>query len=234
MRCHRLFALGLSAAQALHAFNNIHESSYTLLPRGNFASPATFQTAAIFRSNEQNTVAIPVSLGFRATSDLELGAGLKSFWGHRDDNLPYLVFGAKYLIPNQTSLQADLLIGIQGGAGDGLALGFHHRFGYSSRFYSRLVGKLGFMDALVDDHALMAYELGFYPTLVLMNPLSLEFGLIASSQSTNFNGHFALDFQPALDVHISRESVVETAVALGLAGDRREDLRIKVTLIYGF
>ena len=67
----------------------------------------------------------------------------------------------------------------------------------------------------------------------MARPLSLEFGLIASSQTSGFDERFAFDFQPALLAHIGRESVVATAVAIGLAGKRREDLRVKVAVIYG-
>lgn len=234
MRRLHVFALGLAALLGrASALNPIHESSYDLLPRGNFSSTATLEVAGIFASGD-HAAGVPVSLAFRATPKLELGAGLKTFWGDVDDHIPYAVFGAKYLVPGQTSLQADLLVGMNSGAGNGLSLAAHHRFGYSPRFFSRLVGRLGFMDALVNDNALMAMELGFYPTLNLMRPLSLELGLITSSQTTDFDGNFALDFQPALQIHIGRESTVETAVALGLAGNHKEDLRVKVALLYGF
>lgn len=233
MRFRNVFAFIAFAIGAASAFNPIQDGGYDVLPRGNLASTATFEGAGIFSSN-RDYAAVPLSLAFRATPKLELGAGLKTAWGDVGDHIPHAVFGAKYLIPGQTSLQAHLLVAMAEGAGNGLTLALHHRFGYSPRFYSRLVGKVGFMDALVNDDALMAMEGGFYPTLNIMRPLSLEFGLIASSQTSNFSENFALDFQPALQIHIGRESSVETAVALGLAGDRKERLRVKVALLYGF
>jgi hypothetical protein len=229
-------ALILSLAAALgqaFAMNPIQESSYDLLPRGNYSSTATLEAAGIFASGA-NGMGLPVSLAFRATPRLELGAGIKTFWGDVGDHIPYAAFGVKYLAPGQNSLQAHLLVGMTDGAGNGLTLALHHRFGYSARFYSRLVGKLGFMDALVNDDALMAMELGFYPTLNIMRPLALEFGLITSSQTSQFDRNFALDFQPALQIHFAREATAQMAVALGLAGDHKEDVRAKMTLLYGF
>ena len=87
---------------------------------------------------------------------------------------------------------------------------------------------MGFMDALVRDDALMALEAAWYPTLSVARPMSLEMGLIASSQTSHFNDYFAFDLKPALQVHMGRERMVETAVYLGLAGEHREDLRVQV------
>ena len=214
--------------------NPIHESSYSLLPRGKFASPVTLSVGALMQSQNTDVFEVPLSLTLEATPRFELGAGLKTAWGGSDDHVTYLVFGAKYLTVGQTSVQADLLVGATRGYGKGFALSTHHRFGYSPNFFSRLTGRVGFMDAIVQDDALMAFELGFYPTLAIVRPLSLELGLITSSQTSGFNENFALDLQPALQVHIGRESVVETAVAVGLAGEHREELRVKLVLIYAF
>ena len=235
MRRLRLIILvSLMGAMRAAALNPIHESSYSLLPRGNSASDAAVSVAGIMRSGSGGDFDLPVSLQFQVTRHVELGGGIKTHWGD-GGHVPYLVFGAKYLTPGATSFQADFMIGSASGSGKGFALGAHHRFGYSRRFQSRLVGKLGFMDALVDEDALLAFEVGFYPSLMLMRPLTFELGLITSSQTENFDSHFAMDLQPALLVGIGKESVVETAVAWGLTGDdRKEDLRVKVAIIWGF
>ena len=90
------------------------------------------------------------------------------------------------------------------------------------------------MEALVERDALMALEAGWYPTLSIVRPLSLECGLIASSQTTDFNDYFALDLKPSLLVHIGKESAVETGLYLGLAGERRERMRVQVSVIKAF
>jgi hypothetical protein len=222
------------AASPASALNPIHEASYNLLPRGKSSAPATFSIAGIVASGSTDFWQVPLSLVLEASPKVELGGGLKTQWGDAaDDHVPFLVFGAKYQVERSTSLQADMLLGASRGFGKGFSLAVHHRMGHSRRIHSRFAGRLGFMEALVEDDALMAMEAAFYPTVSVARPLSLEFGLIASSQTSEFNDHFAFDFQPALLAHIGRESVVATAVAMGLAGERREDLRVKVTVIYG-
>jgi hypothetical protein len=166
---------------------------------------------------------------------VELGAGLKTRWGSgADDHIPYMVFGGKYLLDGATTLMGDLLLGVDVSSGKGFTLGVHHKQGHGSRFFSRFTGRLGFMEALVERDALMALEAGWYPTLAIVRPLSLECGLIASSQTTDFNDFFALDLKPSLQVHIGKESVVETGLYLGLAGEHREDLRVQVSVIKAF
>jgi hypothetical protein len=228
-----LFA-ALLAAIPVAALNPVHEASYNLLPRGKFSAPATFSIAGITASGSTDFWQVPMSLVLEASPKVELGGGLKTQWGGAaDDHVPFLVFGAKYQVEPATSLQADLLLGANRGFGKGFSLAVHHRMGHARRIHSRFAGRLGFMDALVRDDALMAMEAAWYPAFNLARPLTLEFGLIASSQTRGFDDYFAFDFQPALHAHIGRESAVVTAVAIGLAGERREDLRVKVAVLYG-
>lgn len=237
MRCNLYVTLACLAAGLAPAWglNPIHESSYNLLPRGKFASSGAVSIAGILDSRRDDFWQMPFSISLEASQRVELGAGIKTQWGDAtDDHVPYLVFGAKYLLDGATTLQGDLLLGANVNAGKGFSFGVHHRQGHAQRLYSRLVGRLGFMEALVEDDALLAMEAAFYPTFVIVRPLSIEMGLIASSQTKHFNDYFALDIQPALLVHIGKESLVETAVALGLAGENREDMRVKVAVIYGF
>lgn len=225
-------ALGLSP---LWALNPIHTATYNLVPRGKYASSAVLSVGGVVDSRRDDIFQVPFSFALEAGSRAELGAGLKTQWGSgADDHIPYMVFGAKYLLTGATTLQGDLLLGVNVASGKGFSMGVHHKEGHGSLLFSRFTGRLGFMEALVEEDALMALEAGWYPTLSIVRPLSLECGLVASSQTTNFNDYFALDLKPALQVHIGRESVVETGIYLGLAGERREDMRVQVAVIKTF
>lgn len=229
--------LAISAAACAPAFglNPIHEASYNLVPRGKFAASGFFSIAGILDSRVDNFWMIPFSLALEASPKVELGAGIKTQWGAAsDDHVPYLVFGGKYMLTGATTLQGDLLLGANINRGKGFTIGLHHKEGHGRRLYSRITGRLGFMEALVEQDALLALETAWYPTWQVVRPLSIECGVIASSQTTDFNDHFALDLKPALQVHMGRESMVESAVTMGLAGERREELRVQVTVIYAF
>jgi hypothetical protein len=225
--------LALAAGQSAFAFNPIHESSYDVRPNANFRSGTVIQAAGIFDSRHTEAFGLPLSLALKASSRIELGGGLKTAWGDIDEHISYLVFGAKWAALPSTTFQADLLVGAEASRGKGFSLASLHRFSYSSRFYSHLTVRAGFMEALVQNDAFMAFEGGFYPALVLARPLSLQMGLIGSSQTKDFEGHLAIDFQPALQVRFARESMVETAIAFGLAGDHKEEMRVKVAVIHG-
>lgn len=221
------------ACGGVYAFNPIHDASYNLEPRGNYSRP-TLLVAGIIDSRNTGAFQIPLSFALDVAPRLELGAGIKTAWGDGDEHVPYLVFGMKWLTPGQTAIQADFLVPANSGSGQGLSQATHHRFGHGSNLSSRLAVRLGFLDALVTDDALLAFETGFYPTFSVGNGLSLEAGLIGSSQSNDFEPHFALDLQPALNVGFARASSLQAAVALGLAGDRKEEMRVKMMLTHGF
>lgn len=232
---HATLALMSALVGPALALNPIHESSYNLVPRGKSASSGWFSIAGILDSRVDDFWKVPFSLALEAGPRVELGAGIKTQWGGAsDDHVPYLVFGGRYMLTGATTLQGDLLLGANVTAGKGFSLGLHHKEGHGRRLFSRFTGRLGFMEALVEQDALLALETAWYPTLQIVRPLSVEMGLIASSQTTDFNDHFALDLKPALQVHMGRESMVESAVTVGLAGERREDLRVQVTVIYSF
>lgn len=225
-------ALWLAPAWGL---NPVHDASYSLVPRGKHASTAVFSVNGVVDSRADDSWRLPFSLSLEAGSKGELGAGLKTQWGgNAGSHIPYMVFGGKYQLSGATTLQGDILLGVDEGSGKGFSLALHQRVGHARRLFSRLTGRFGFMEALVRDDALMAMEGAWYPTFSLFRPLSLECGLIASSQTRNFDDWFALDLKPALQVHIGRDRMVESAVYLGLAGPQREDLRVQVAIIYGF
>jgi hypothetical protein len=80
----------------------------------------------------------------------------------------------------------------------------------------------------------MAFEAAWIPALHFGRGLSVECGLVASSQFSDFNDYFALDLQPALSVGLGNDGAVLSQVTVGLAGERREDLRVKIALARGF
>lgn len=216
------------------AFNPVHESSYNLEPRGMFAAGTTLSAAGIIDSRNTGVFLIPVSAAVAVAKQVELGTGVKTDWGDVDDHVPYLVFGAKFLTPGQTTFQADFLVPAAAHAGKGLSLASHHRFFYGGPLSGRFAARVGFMEALVHDDALLAFETAFYPTLSFGSGLSLELGLIASSQTKYFEDNLALDLQPGLLIGGGRGTSVEACVALGMAGDHKEEMRVKVLVNHGF
>lgn len=224
----------IAAVQASLAFNPIHFGSYDLVPHGKYEAATTLSLAVQMDSRRTGAWDVPASLALEVSPRMELGAGLKTHWGESDDPVSYLVFGVKWKTLQNADFQVDLLVGADAARGKGFSLASLHRFRHFTRLHSQLTARIGFMDALVENDALMAFECGFYPALVPVRPLTLQLGMIASSQSSGFERHLAMDLQPALQVRYRRGSMVETAVALGLAGDRKEEMRVKVALIHGF
>lgn len=226
-------AAGLALASGPFAFNPIHDASYDLEPAGIRPRPATLSVAAIVDSRNTGVWRIPVSLAFRALPTLEFGAGIKTAWGDAEDHVPYLAFGAKWQTRSRTAFQADLLVPTHGDRDFGLSLASLQRFHHFSAIDSRLALRVGFLDALARD-ALAAFEAGWYPVLLPGGPLSFELGLVGSSQTRDFEGNLAIDLQPALIVGFARRSRLMAAAALGLAGDRKEELRAKAQIDHGF
>jgi hypothetical protein len=228
-----ILAAVLAIPRGTPAFNPIHDASYDLEPAGIRARPATLSVAAFVDARDTEVWHVPLSLAFRAMPRLELGAGLKTAWGGEADHVPYLAFGAKWQARSRTSFQADLLVPTRGDRDYGISLASLQRFHHFSALDSRLSLRVGFLDALVD-RALAAFEAGWYPVLLPGGPLSLELGLIGSSQTRDFEGHLGIDLRPALIVGFGRHSRLMAAAALGLAGDRKEHLRAKAQIDHGF
>jgi hypothetical protein len=229
-----ILAAGLACPRGPAAFNPIHDASCDLEPSGLRPRPASVQAAAYVDSRATDVWHVPVSLALRAAPSLDLGAGIKTAWGGgAEDHVPYLVFGAKWQPRSRAAFQADLLVPTHGERDYGLSLGAHRRFHHFSALDSRLALRAGFFDALAE-RALFAFEAGWYPVLMPAGPLSFELGLMASSQTRDFEGHLAIDMQPALIVGFARHSRLMAAAALGLAGDRKEHLRAKAQIDHGF
>jgi hypothetical protein len=229
-------ALALLAMPAiLSAFNPIHDASYDLEPATVRPQRLHLSGAAIIDDRNTDVWQIPVSLAFRASPSVELGAGIRTAWGSgTNDHVPFLVFGGKWQSRSRTSYQADLLVPAHDDRDFGLSLAAVSRFHHFDALDSRLALRLGFLDALVYDRALAAFEVGWYPVLMPNRSLSFELGLIGSSQTRDFEGHLAMDIQPALIVAFGRHSRLLAGAALGLAGDAKERLRAKAQIDHGF
>ena len=225
--------LGLPGGVA--AFNRIHSASYDLEPAGNHPQRAYLSVAGIVDARNTDVWGVPVSLALRASPQVEFGGGIQTAWGSGvGDHVSYLVFGVKWQARTRTSFQADLLVPADADNGKGFSLASHHRFHHAAILDSRLALRVGFMEALADRDAVAAFEAGWYPMLMPQGPLGFEFGMIGSSQTRDFEGHLAMDLQPALVANFRRNSSLRTAVALGLAGDDKEKMRIKVQFDHGF
>jgi len=228
-------AAWLALPAMVGAFNPIHHASYDLEPAGVRPQTLHLSGAAIIDSRNTDVWEIPVSLAFRAAPEVELGAGIRTAWGSgTNDHVPSLVFGGKWQSRTRTSYQADLLVPAHGDRDFGLSFAAVSRFRHFELLDSRLALRLGFLDALVYNHALAAFEAGWYPILMPGRPLSFEFGLIGSSQTRDFENHLAMDAQPALIVSFGRHSRLMAGAALGLAGDAKEELRAKAQIDHGF
>ena len=89
-------AVVLALAQRALPLNPIHEASYSLVPRGKFASRALFALAGSVDSRADGAWALPFSLSLEPVPRAELGAGLKTYWGNGSgDHIPYMVLGAQ-------------------------------------------------------------------------------------------------------------------------------------------
>lgn len=224
----------LAAAVPARAFNAIHDASYDIEPSGNRPYGTHLSIAGVIDSRATDYWMVPASIALRASPDVEFGAGIQTRWGSADDHVPYLVFGVKWLTRTKTSVQADLLVPANVDNGKGFSLATYHRYRHFGPLSSHLAVRLGFMDALVDNDAILAFETGWYPTLFAGGPLALELGMIGSSQTKRFEEHLAIDLQPSLLVNFRKASSLKAAMALGLAGDRKEEMRVKLLLNHGF
>jgi hypothetical protein len=224
----------LSIAGEAWAFNAIHQASYDLEPHGNHAYGTHLSIAGIIDSRATDYWMVPASIALRASPQVEFGAGIQTRWGSAQDHVPYLVFGVKWLTRTKTSVQADLLVPANVDNGKGFSIATFHKYRHFPSVGSHLAVRMGFMEALVDDDAVLAFETGWYPTLFPGQALSLELGLIGSSQTKRFEEHLAMDMQPSVLVNFRKASSLQASAAMGLAGDRKEELRVKCQLNHGF
>lgn len=218
--------LGLAMPFSASALNPIHESVYQAYPTGLSQGEPALHTAAIVDEGG-GAFDLPLGLSFALGKQFELGASIKTAWGNGRDPVTSWVLGLSAALDSRTALGAHLLFSASGGEPVGLTLLGHRRGGLSRRIATISDLRLGFLSALAQQNAFMAFEGSYALRLHLAGPVSLQAGAIASSQTRYFNEHFALDFEPGLHVGTGRNSAVQTLITIGLAGERREGLRVK-------
>jgi hypothetical protein len=229
------FVAALAALQSAFAYNQIHESSYNIQPRGLFSAPVTLSISGFVDPEYKEQLGLPVSFAFKATRQFEIGAGMQSGWdlGAGNVDVPYLVFGAKFLPGGATTFQGDLMFPANSGSTMGMSLAMHRRFG-GNFFTQRLGLRAGTMDALVDGHALMSFEASYFPTLNFRRGIAFELGMFASSQTSDFDTHFGMNLQPGFIIPLSRGSSVQPFVVIPLTGDNVVPFRAQILFNIGF
>lgn len=183
-------------------------------------------TGALYRPDRE-ALTVPVALGLRAAPRLELAGGLRTVWLHEGNPLPHLLLGMKYDLAGSACVEGDLWISTAADEAHGLVLSWFARRGFGRRLSMLWNLKLGMLD-LFTDEALFAMEGALYPALRLGRSVRMELGFIASSQTDAFEEHLAIDLQPGIVVPMGREGILGVHAAMGLAGDRQEDVRLKL------
>ncbi len=224
--------LAVLTSKAL-ALNPIHESTYLAYGGGLSQGMPTLHAAFIVPPGG-DVLHIPIGLAFALGRSFEIGGGLKTQWGGSDDLIPAVTFGGQFAVTNQSALGLHFLLSTHGGDYNGLTAVWHTRGGLGRKVSTDFDFRLGFLEALTDGNALCAMELSYGLKLHVTHGVSLLGGLVASSQTTQFNDHFALDVEPGVHVGTGRQSGVQTVVTLGLAGERRETMRVKVGWVQAF
>jgi len=208
------------------ALHPLHESTYLAFPQGLTGGKGAMHLALIVPRGG-DALYIPVGGALALGSSVEVGAGLKTVLGDASD-IQYLTFGGQFAGLGHSVYGLHLLLDANGGDNHGLTATYFHQGGLSRRIATALGLRLGFMEALVAENALMAMEAGYALRLALSHGVALQAGLVAASQTKHFNDYFSLDFEPEVRVGTGRQSAVATILTLGLAGERREDFRVKV------
>jgi hypothetical protein len=228
-----LFLVLLSISQ-LFSLNLIHDASYQLFPRIIGNKSGFVSVGALFNPSSDGNLAVPISGGLFFSPNIEIGAGLKTNWINTDNHIPHGVAGLRYKLKNRWILNGDILFPLSSGNETGISLGVQKQSQYHKRFYTYLTGKLGFMQGLAMDDALMAFEVAYYPTLKIFSPIYLEMGIIASSQTKNFEDYLAIDIQPGVRVPVARGAILQATCTYGLAGKQKEDARFNLIMIRRF
>lgn len=223
----------VSLTNVAHALNPIHESTYLAYGGGLSQGMPTLHAAFIVPSGG-DVIDIPIGQSLALGPRFEIGGGLKTQWGGADDLIPAIVFGGQIAVSSRSALGLHFLMSTHGGDYNGLTGVWHTRGGLGRKVSTDFDFRLGFLDALVDGNALCAMELSYGLKLHVTRGVSLLGGLVASSQTKSFNDHFALDVEPGVHVGTGRNSGVQTVVTLGLAGERRETMRVKVGWVQAF
>lgn len=223
----------LAAPFSALALNPIHESVYLAYPTGLSRGEPALHAAAIVAGGG-DVFDLPLGLSFALGRQFEIGAGIKTAWGNGRDPVTSWVLGLTAAVDARTALGVHLLFAAQGSEPVGLTLLGHRRGGLSRRIATISELRLGFLSGLAQNGALLAFEGNYALRLQLAGPVALQAGAVVSSQTRHFNDHFALDFEPGLHVGTGRNSALQTLITLGLAGERREGMRVKCGWVQAF
>lgn len=236
--CHKAIALGAWVLMTLFAplafgLNPIHTSTYAAFPSGLSQGTPSLHVAAIV-PNGGGSLFLPIGLSLALGRDIEVGGSLHTHWGNGGDAFGAMVFGVQGALRSNNTIGLHLLIDAHGGDANGLTLNFHHHGGFSRRLSTETELRLGFLDGLAYDNALFALEGEYVLRVHASGPVSLQGGVIASSQTRHFNDFFALDLEPGVHVATGRKSALEALITMGLAGEHREGFRVSFAWIQAF
>lgn len=114
---------------------------------------------------------------FGINSRFEIGSKLMINTYNRFENAySMLDLGVKVSVGGGGTVQSDVLLGLNNGAGGGAVFTYSQGASYTKRFTSVYETRFGFFDALTGGNWMML-EAGAYPQFRVADPLSLRMGL---------------------------------------------------------
>ncbi len=214
------------------AFVNLHDASYHANPEKLLAPQTALHVAGIIDGEGNGHLTIPVAFSLALNRHWELGAGVRSQWIDVENHLPHAQFGLRYSAAGSI-LEADLWLGLDESE-NGLALSYGIAQSMSSRFALYYQAKIGFMPQFVYNDALLGFELSATPAFRVGRSLQIVWGFDLGSQSNDFEKFLAIDMEPGLWIPLGSDGRLALSVALGLAGNFKEDVRFRLAWMKPF
>jgi hypothetical protein len=213
-------------AQGEWTLASIHDTRYNLFPEIMVPDQAEFSGG--FQTKWVGDGDFVGTVKFGINDRVEVGTKL-SYETENQWDRQFLMadLGVKVAINAFSSIQSDVILGINNGRGGGVMLTYSQGAAYSKRFSSTYEARLGFLEAVtVGNWAIM--ELGTYPQFRIADPVALRIGLATATSLRHPVDQFKIDLLPGVTIGLRSYLKLLGECAVGIIGTKEIRLSLHV------
>jgi len=177
-----------------------------------------------FYTNYQEDGFVPINAQLALNDYWEIGGKLLF---DTEDNLEsvqtYLDLGAKYRVLEYSTLEADILVGLDNNRGGGLVFSYAHFQPLSKIFSNLFEARIGFLDRVAGEGGYAKIALGVTPQFYFGKSVHAMIGVESSGSLGNLSDDFMMDIVPRLEVGILPYFHIMGELAIGILQEKNNN-----------
>lgn len=207
---------------SVSALDRFWDARYTFGPE--FMVKDRFTLGAGFYTEYQEDASFPLNIQIALSDYWEVGGKLFFTTYEKLESIyAYIDVGAKYRFQPNSTLQMDILMGLNHDNGGALSFTYNNLQVITKNFSTLYEARIGLFDGVAGSDGWVKFSGAVFPQVRLGNPIRATIGIVSSGSVGNLSDDFMIDLLPRLDIGILSYLTLTGELAIGVLQSKNND-----------